>query len=67
MFNKEVISYENKVYWVYRRFISSKLNESKLPDLTSFWECDLHLKTSVGDGVSEYFFLKVIPEAEIIE
>ncbi len=57
---KEVISYKDELYWVYRKVRAEQVKDAKL--VKEFWMCDISLRN--GDFI---FFCRHIPEAKIVE
>jgi hypothetical protein len=62
--NKELVQYNNKLYWVYRKFKSSSIKEGKINDVKDLWNCDIVLKTR--NDSDELLFLREIPEIELV-
>lgn len=62
--NKELISYNNKLYWIYRKFKLQNIKEGKVNDVKDLWNCDLVLKTK--NDSDEIIFLREISEVELI-
>ena len=62
--NKELISYNNKLYWVYRKFKLKNIKEGKVNDVKDLWNCDLVLKTK--NDSDDVIFLREISEVELI-
>lgn len=60
IFAKEVISYKDELYWVYRKVRAEHVKDAKL--IKEFWMCDISLRN--GDFI---FFCRHIPEAKIVE
>jgi hypothetical protein len=61
---KELVQYNNKLYWVYRKFKSSSIKEGKINDVKDLWNCDIVLKTR--NDSDELLFLREIPEIELV-
>jgi len=66
MFCKELIEFQDKLYYVYRRFKESGIVEGKISDVKELWNCDIVIKEKMGN-TDVLLFLKEIPEIEIIE
>ena len=60
MFNKEVISYKDELYWVYRRVRAEQVKDASI--LKDFWLCDISLRN--GEWI---FFCRHIQDAKVIE
>jgi hypothetical protein len=65
LLNKELIKYQDKLFWVYRKVKQGLVNESSIQDLKDFWMCDTILKQKTPQG-EVFIFLREIPEAEIV-
>jgi hypothetical protein len=65
MVARELISYQEKLFWVYRRVKQDAVKENKIQDLKEFWLCDIVLKQKTSNN-EVLMFLREIPEAEII-
>jgi hypothetical protein len=64
IFNKELINYNNRLYWVYRKIKIHNIKEGKINDVKDFWNCDVVLK--MRNDSDELIFLREIPEAELV-
>jgi hypothetical protein len=62
--NKELVQYNNKLYWVYKKFKSSSIKEGKINNVKDLWNCDIVLKTR--NDSDELLFLREIPEIELV-
>lgn len=63
---KELINYDNKVFWLYRKVKHYYIVENNIQDLKEYWGCDVTLKhkTQSDDYV---LFLREIPELEMVD
>lgn len=62
---KELINYQDKLYWVYRKTKASSIREGFINDIKELWHCDLVLKNrNQSDEI--LLFLREIPEAEVV-
>lgn len=66
MFTNELITYNNKLYWVYRRIKETTVKEENLNFVKDFWCCDLVLKTKNQDKI-EYVFVREIEDAVLVD
>jgi hypothetical protein len=66
MFCKELIEFQDKLYYVYRKYKESGIVEGKISDVKELWNCDIVIKEKAGNG-DVLLFLKEIPELEIIQ
>jgi len=65
MLNKELVNYQNKLYWVYRRIKHSQVKEGSVNDLKEFWYCDMVVRNrNQQDDI--LLFLREIEEAKIV-
>lgn len=60
---KELINFDNKLYYVYRKFKMSQIKEGKINDIKDLWGCDLVLRTKSDSD--EVLFLREIVEAQL--
>lgn len=66
MLNKELINYQDKLYWVYRRVKEDQIKTGYVSDLKEYWYCDMVVKGRTGnDGI--LLFLRLIEDAKVIE
>lgn len=65
MIAKEFVSYQERLFWVYRRVRQDAVKENRIQDLKEFWYCDIVLKQKTSNN-EVLMFLREIPEAEII-
>lgn len=65
LLNKELIKYQDKLFWVYRKIKQELVNEKYIQDLREFWMCDIILKQKTPQG-EVFIFLREIPEAVIV-
>jgi len=65
MLNKELINYQDKLYWVYRKVKQSQVKQEFITDLRDFWLCDLVVKDRNSND-SNLIFLREISDAIIV-
>lgn len=65
MLNKELINYNNKLYWIYRKLRENAIKEGRVNDVKILWNCDVVVRNRLNEQ-NILYFLKEIPEAEII-
>ena len=63
--NKELVNYQNKLFWVYRKIRQSQVKEGSVSDLKEFWMCDMVVKSRNNDD-DILLFMREIEEATII-
>ena len=66
MLPKEYVTYQDKLYWVYRKVKQSQIKEGSVTDLRDFWMCDVAVK-SRGQNDDLLLFLREIEEAKIVK
>jgi hypothetical protein len=67
MLNKELIKYQDKLFWVYKKVKESHIVEGKIQEVKDFWMCDIVLKQKTSSNDEVLIFLREIPEVEVIE
>lgn len=65
MLNKELINYQNKLFWVYRKVKSHHLKEGFINDLKDYWSCNLVVK-SRNQNDDTLLFLREIEDTIIV-
>jgi hypothetical protein len=65
MLNKELVNYQDKLYWVYRRIKHSQVKEGSVNDLKEFWHCDMVVRNR-NQQDDTLLFLREIEEAKIV-
>ena len=62
----ETVTYQDKLYYVYRRFPKTGIKEGFVNDVKELWHCDVVLKKRNEDDET-LIFLVEIPDAIIVE
>jgi hypothetical protein len=65
LLNKELVKYQDRLFWVYRKVKQEAINEPHIQELREFWMCDTILKQKTPQG-EVFLFLREIPEAIVI-
>jgi hypothetical protein len=65
MLVKELVNYQDKLYWVYRRVKQSQVKEGSITDLKNFWMCDMVVRNRINND-DTLLFMREIEEAEIV-
>jgi hypothetical protein len=66
MLSKELVKYQDKLYWVYRKVKVSVIKEGYVNDLKEFWNCDVAVRNrNQNDDI--ILFLREIPEAVLVD
>jgi len=60
---KELIFFDNRLYYVYRKFKMGQIKEGKVNEVKDFWNCDLVLRAKSDSD--EVLFLREITEADL--
>lgn len=63
----ETVTYQNKLYYIYRRFPKNQIKEGFINDVKELWHCDVVLKKRNGGDDETLIFLVEIPDAIIVE
>lgn len=65
MLIKELINYNDKLYWIYRKVKQTQINENDINDIKDMWLCDLVLRTK-NQEETQLLFVREIEEATIV-
>jgi hypothetical protein len=65
MLNKELVQYQDKLYWVYRKVKHSHVKEGSISDLRDFWKCDVAVRNK-NQNDDLLLFLREIEDAKIV-
>ena len=65
MLNRELVQYQNKLYWVYRKVKHSQVKEGSISDLRDFWRCDVAVRNK-NQNDDLLLFLREIEDAKIV-
>lgn len=63
---KETITYQNKLYYIYRKVKVTQLKSEYVSDVKDFWLCDIVIKGRYQNEDESFLFLREIPEAIIL-
>lgn len=63
MLNKQLVNYNNKLYWVYRKIKECHIKINKLNDIKELWLCDIVVRQKNGDS-DDLIFLREISDVE---
>jgi hypothetical protein len=68
MLNKELLNYQDRLFWVYRKVRENQIKEEGILLVKDFWHCDMVLKQNNHHGGDVMLlFLREIPEVEVLE
>ena len=65
MLNKELVQYQDKLYWDYRKIKNSQVKEGSISDLRDFWMCDVAVRNR-NQNDDLLLFLREIEDAKIV-
>jgi len=65
LLNKELVKYQDKLFWVYRKLKSEQFKEQYTQEIREYWGCDLVLKQKTPQG-EVFLFIVEIPEVDIV-
>ena len=63
--NRELITFKDKLFWVYRRVKNDQIKEGFVNDVKELWMCDLVLKSKINND-DTLLFLREIEDAIIV-
>lgn len=66
MLNKELVNYQNKLFYIYKKLKQERIVEGSVNDLRVYWGCDIVVRSRVNND-DTLLFLVEIPEAEIVK
>lgn len=66
MLSKELIKYQDRLFYVYRRVRQGLINEDRIQEVKEFWFCDIVLKQKTSSNDEVYLFLREIVDAVIV-
>jgi hypothetical protein len=62
MIPKELIQYQNKLFYVYRKIKQDRIKEGYVNDVKDFWSCDVVVRSKQNND-DTLLFLREIEEA----
>lgn len=65
MIPRELVQYQNKLYYIYRKLKQSQIREGYTNDIREFWMCDVVVKSKQNND-DTLLFLREIEEVEVI-
>ena len=65
MVGQNLINYQDKLYWIYRKVKQTHLKEENIQFVKDFWYCDIVLKFKNNEDES-LLFLREITELEVL-
>jgi len=67
MINHELIKYNNKLFFLYRKFKINQVKSEKVHELMTLLECNLVLKKTTEQNVEYLYYLKEVPDLEVLD
>ena len=64
LLNRELVQYQNKLYYIYKKMRSDSIKDGYVYDVKEFWECDVVVKSKNDDTL---LFLRWIEDAEVVQ
>jgi hypothetical protein len=64
--NKELVKYQDKLYWIYRKIKETQIKSEHVSELKEYWLCDIVIKGRYQSNDDLLLFLKEIPETTIL-
>ena len=61
IFGKEVVQYQNKLYYIYRKVNPDRIKEGYVNDVKDFWRCDVVVRNKFNND-DTLLFLREIEE-----
>ncbi len=65
MLNKELLKYQDKLYYVFKRLRQSQVKEGYVNDVKEWWNCDVVVRSRQQND-DTLIFLREIEEATIV-
>ena len=65
MLNKELVNYQNKLFYVYKKIKQDRIKDGYVNDIKDFWLCDVVVRSRVNND-DTLLFLREIEEAQLV-
>lgn len=65
MLNKELVKYQDKLYYIFKKLKQSQIKEGYINDVKEWWNCDVVVKSRQQND-DNLLFLREIEEATIV-
>jgi hypothetical protein len=65
MLNKELLKYQDKLYYVFKKLRQSQVKEGYINDVKEWWNCDVVVRSRQQND-DTLIFLREIEEATIV-
>ena len=66
MFPKELVNYQDRLYYIFKKLKQDRIVEGSVNDLREHWRCDVVVKSKINNDDTLLFLIE-IPEAEIVK
>ena len=66
MLSKELINYQDKLYYIYKKMKPHQIKDGYINDIREHYRCDVVVKNRINNE-DTLLFLREIPEAEIVK
>ena len=66
MLNKELVNYQNKLFYVYKKLKQDRIKDGYVNDIKDFWLCDVVVRSRVNND-DTLLFLREIEEAHVVK
>ena len=60
MLNKELVNYQNKLYYIYKKLKQDRIVEGSVNDLKELWRCDIVVKSRINNDDTLLFLIEII-------
>jgi hypothetical protein len=65
MLNKELVNYQDKLYYIYKKMKPHQIKDGYINDIREHFRCDVVVKNRINND-DTLLFLREIPEVEIV-
>ena len=65
MLNKELVTYQNKLYYIYKKIRHDLIKEGYVNDVKEHWKCDVVVKNRINND-DTLLFLREIEDAVVV-
>jgi hypothetical protein len=65
MLNKELVTYQNKLFYVYKKIKQDRIKDGYVNDIKDFWLCDVVVRSRMNND-DTLLFLREIEEAQVV-
>jgi hypothetical protein len=65
MLNKELVTYQNKLFYVYKKIKQDRIKEGYVNDIKDFWLCDVVVRSRMNND-DTLLFLREIEEVQVV-